>query len=86
MFDIAFLLSIPKAWRRWRGNLKGLLHERGWVKYAKNLGASPPLREIYRMIPLSAKKSRWAIPLINVEQMKQTKNCVTSYFSCIYGL
>jgi hypothetical protein len=55
MSDIEFILSIPKACTRWRGNIKGLLDKRGGVKYAENL-APLPLREIYQMIPLSAKK------------------------------
>ncbi len=44
---MAIILSIPKACRRWRGNLKSVLHERGWVKSAEHLGVgalmfSPP--------------------------------------------
>jgi hypothetical protein len=41
MFDMAIMMWIPKGRTRWCGNLKGLSHERGWVKTAKNLGASP---------------------------------------------
>jgi hypothetical protein len=37
---------IPKDRRRWRGNLKGLLHESGRVKSAENLGAPPFKRDI----------------------------------------
>jgi hypothetical protein len=40
MSDIAIILSIPKRRMRWRGILKGLSHERGWVKSAENLGTS----------------------------------------------
>ncbi len=35
------ILLIPKSPTRWRGNLKGLLNERGWLKPTDNLGASP---------------------------------------------
>jgi hypothetical protein len=52
---MAIILPIPKGLTRWRGNLKGLSYERGWFKSVDNLGASP-LREIYQMIPLSAKQ------------------------------
>jgi hypothetical protein len=46
MTNIAFILSSPKAPKRWRGNLEGLLHERGLVKYAENLDASPFKRDL----------------------------------------
>jgi hypothetical protein len=41
MADTAIILSIPKAPTRWRGDLNGLSYERGWLKLANNLGASP---------------------------------------------
>jgi hypothetical protein len=41
MADTAIILSIPKGPTRWRGNLKGLSYERGSLKLANNLGASP---------------------------------------------
>jgi hypothetical protein len=41
MSNIAFILSLPKTLTRWRGNLKGLFQERGWVKYSENLSGSP---------------------------------------------
>jgi hypothetical protein len=40
------ILSIPKGLTRRRGNLKGLSHEREWVKSAENLGASPFKRDL----------------------------------------
>jgi hypothetical protein len=40
------ILPIPKGPTRWRGNLKGLQHERGWLKSADNLGASPFKRDL----------------------------------------
>ncbi len=46
MSDIAIILSIPKGLTRWRGNLKGLSHERGWVKSVENLGTSPFKRDL----------------------------------------
>jgi hypothetical protein len=61
MSNIAIVLSIPKGHARWCGNLKGLSHEREWVKSAENLGASP-LRETYRLIPLSAKSISLVLP------------------------
>ncbi len=50
---MAISLSIPKGRTTWRGNLKGLSHERGWVKSEKKFGASP--FKTYRMTLLSAK-------------------------------
>jgi hypothetical protein len=41
MSYMAIMLLIPKDPMRWHGNLKGLQYERGWVKSAENLGASP---------------------------------------------
>jgi hypothetical protein len=55
MVDTAIILSIPKGPTRWRGNLKGLSYERGWLKLANNLGASPFKGDLL-MIPLSAKQ------------------------------
>jgi hypothetical protein len=46
MSDMVIMLLIPKDPTRWRGNLKGLPHERGWVKSAENLGASPFKRDL----------------------------------------
>jgi hypothetical protein len=46
MTDMAIILTIPKDPTRWRGNLKGLPYERGWLKWADNLGASPFKRDI----------------------------------------
>ncbi len=46
MADTAIILSIPKGPTRWRGNLKGLSYERGWLKSADNLVASPFKRYI----------------------------------------
>jgi hypothetical protein len=46
MADMAIILSISKGPTRWRGNLKGLSHERGWLKSAENLGAFPFKRDL----------------------------------------
>ncbi len=46
MADMVIILSIPKGPTRWRGNLKGLSFERGWLKTADNLGASPFKRDL----------------------------------------
>jgi hypothetical protein len=46
MADMAIILSISKGPTRWRGNLKGLSFERGWLKSVDNLGASPFKREL----------------------------------------
>jgi hypothetical protein len=54
MSNIAIVFSIPKGHVSWCRNLKGLSHESEWLKSGENLGASP-LRETYRLIPLSAK-------------------------------
>jgi hypothetical protein len=40
------ILSIPKAPTRWRGDVKGLLHESQLVKPAENLGVSPLKRNL----------------------------------------
>jgi hypothetical protein len=40
MADTA-IMSIPKGPTRWRGKLKGLSYERGWLKLVNNLGTSP---------------------------------------------
>jgi hypothetical protein len=48
-------LPIPKDPTRWRGNLKGLSYERGWLNQL-TISAPLRLREIYQMIPLSAKQ------------------------------
>jgi hypothetical protein len=53
MSNIAIILSIPGVLRRRHGNLKGLSHERGWVKKNENFGA-PFKRPTYRFKPLSA--------------------------------
>jgi hypothetical protein len=45
MSDMALKLSTPKGRTRWRGNLKGLSHERGWIKPAENLLAPPFKRD-----------------------------------------
>jgi hypothetical protein len=44
--DIAIILSILKACKTWRRNLKGLWHEIGWLKSAENLGAFPFKRDL----------------------------------------
>ncbi len=44
--DTAIILSIPKGPTRWRRNLKGLSYERGWLKLADNLGATPFKRDL----------------------------------------
>ncbi len=41
MADMAIILPIPKGPTRWHRNLKGLSYERGLLKSAENLGASP---------------------------------------------
>ncbi len=41
MSDMAIILSITKNLTMWRRNLKSLSDERGWVKSAENLSASP---------------------------------------------
>ncbi len=41
MTDMAIILLISEAPTRLRRSLKGLFHEKGWVKSAENLGASP---------------------------------------------
>ncbi len=46
MADMTIILQIPKGPTRWRGNLKGLPYERGWLKSAENLGASPFKRDL----------------------------------------
>ncbi len=46
MADMASILLIPKGPTRWHGNLKGLSYERGWLKSADNLGASPYKRDL----------------------------------------
>jgi hypothetical protein len=46
MPDMAIRLFIPNVHTRRRGNLKGLSHERGWIKSAENLGASPYKRDL----------------------------------------
>jgi hypothetical protein len=46
MADMAIILPIPKGPKRWRGNLKGLSYERGLLKLAENLGASPFKRDL----------------------------------------
>ncbi len=46
MADMAIILPIPKGPARWRGNLKGLSYERGLLKSADNLGASPFKRDL----------------------------------------
>ncbi len=43
---MAIILSIPKGPTKWRWNLKGLSYERGWLKSADNLGASPFKRDL----------------------------------------
>jgi hypothetical protein len=35
-----YILSISKVRLRWRGNLKRLSHEKGWIKSAENIVAS----------------------------------------------
>jgi hypothetical protein len=47
--DIALILTIPKAHMRWRGNLKGFLHERGWVKFADIVCCAPSMQPPQRM-------------------------------------
>jgi hypothetical protein len=50
---MAIILSISKGPTRWRGNLKGLSYERGWLKSADNLGAFPCKRDLSNtVIPL----------------------------------
>jgi hypothetical protein len=44
--DVAIIQLISKARMRWRGNLKGLSHERRWTKSAENLGASTLKRDL----------------------------------------
>jgi hypothetical protein len=44
--DMAIILSIPKGRKRWCGNLKGLSHERVWVKSVENLSDSPFKRDL----------------------------------------
>jgi hypothetical protein len=46
MLHMATLLSVPKAHARCRGNLKGFVHERGWVKSVENLSASLLKRDL----------------------------------------
>jgi hypothetical protein len=46
MSYMAIMLLIPKDPMKWRGNLKGLPYERGWVKSDENLGASPFKRDL----------------------------------------
>jgi hypothetical protein len=46
MADMAIILSIPKGPTRWRKKLKGLSYERGWLKLADNLSASPFKRDL----------------------------------------
>ncbi len=41
MADMAIILLIPKGPMRWGRNLKGFSYERGLLKSAENLGASP---------------------------------------------
>jgi hypothetical protein len=43
---MVIILSIPKGPTRWRGKLKGLSYERGWLKSADNLGSSPFKRDL----------------------------------------
>jgi hypothetical protein len=57
-----YLVDSQGGRTRWRRNLKGLSHERVWVKSAEHLEASP-LRETYRLIPLSAKSISLHSPL-----------------------
>ncbi len=45
MSDMAIMLLIPKDPTIWRENSKDLPHERGCVKSAENLSASPFKRE-----------------------------------------
>jgi hypothetical protein len=44
--NMAIILLIPKGPTRCCGKLKGLLVERGWLKSADNLGASPFKRDL----------------------------------------
>ncbi len=46
MADMAIILLISKGPMKWRGNLKGLSYEKGWLKSADNLGASPFKRDL----------------------------------------
>ncbi len=60
--DMAIILSIPKDPTGWHRNLKGLSYER-MVKIQLTISAPLPVREIYRMIPLSAKQISLTVPL-----------------------
>ncbi len=40
MSDMAIILSVPKAPKRWSGILKGLSHERVWINSVENLLSS----------------------------------------------
>jgi hypothetical protein len=37
MSNTAIILSISKAYTRWDGTFKGLLHDWGWIKSSENL-------------------------------------------------
>ncbi len=56
-----FPLSVSKAPTRWRRNLKGLSHKRGWVKSNENL----PWTETYQLITFSAKSISVNIPFLS---------------------
>jgi hypothetical protein len=54
-------IVIPNGRTRWRGNLKGLSHDRGQVKSAENIGGSLFKRDL--LTPLSAKSILLESPL-----------------------
>ncbi len=63
MADMEIIMPIPKGPTRWRRNLKGLSYERGLLKSAKNLSASPFKIALSNDTTFSQKKSRWTVPL-----------------------
>jgi hypothetical protein len=63
----AIILSIPKAFGTWHGNLKSLPHQRGRAKAAEKSPAAPFKAHIpaYRLIPLSVRSISLEPPFIS---------------------
>ncbi len=80
MADTAIILSIPKGPTGWRGNLKRLSYERGWLKLANNLGHSPFKEDLLNDTTFSQTKSRWTVPLNHTGLLRKLCITVTSEF------